>query len=313
MFIGDIMLFLLYGTKDYLINKEIKKICKSTDEFNISKYDLNNDLVDLVIDDCETFSMFGDKKIVIVENANMFTGTTGKDMDIIEKYLNNYNLSTVLIFVVHNEKIDGRKKITSLMKKKGKIIEFNDEINVNSLIDSEFKGYNISSNDIKVFLERVGNNPDIICNEINKIKLFKGNDRNISYDDIINLTVNTIDVDIFGLIDNIVKGNKEKAIEYYHNMLLLNEEPIKLIGLLADQFRIMYQSKELLFKGYSEKSIAETIKVHPYRVKLAIKNGRNYSSDVLLNYLGKLFDVDLGIKTGKLNKDLALELFLLKI
>ena len=43
------MVYLLFGTKDYSINNEIKKICKNIDEMNISRYDLNNDLTSLVI------------------------------------------------------------------------------------------------------------------------------------------------------------------------------------------------------------------------------------------------------------------------
>ena len=82
--------------------------------------------------------------------------------------------------------------------------------------------------------------------------------------------------------------------------------------MLANQFRIMYQSKELLIKGYSEKDIASILKIHPYRVKLAIQNSRSYNSNTLLKYINDLADIDLNIKKGKLNKDLALELFILK-
>ena len=95
-------------------------------------------------------------------------------------------------------------------------------------------------------------------------------------------------------------------------MLKINEEPLKIIIILAGQFRIMYQSKQLLKKGYTEKDIASILKIHPYRVKLAIQNARNYDSHILLKYLNDLADIDIGIKTGILNKDLALELFILK-
>ena len=122
------MIYLLYGTKDFQINEEIKKITTNQNEMNINKYDLNNDLIKNAIEDAETISMFGDKKTVIVDNANMFTGITSKDSEIIEKYLNNININTNLIFIVHNEKLDTRKKITKLIKKVGTVKEFNKEI-----------------------------------------------------------------------------------------------------------------------------------------------------------------------------------------
>ena len=306
------MVYLLYGLKDFQINEEIKNLTKNQNDMNISRYDLNNTPLKDAIDDAETYSMFAETKTVIVENASMFTTLTSKDSDIVENYLNNINKSTNLIFTSHTEKINTRKKITKLIKKVGIVKEFNEEISPLNLTKNLLKDYNINEKTINLFLDRVGNNPLIIQNEINKIKIYKNKDKNITAEDIINLTNKNIDIDIFKLIDYIVQKNKEKAIELYYEMLKINEEPIKIIVILANQFRIMYQSKELLKKGYSEKDIASILKIHPYRVKLAIQNSRNYSSKTLLEYLNNLADIDIGIKTGKLNKDLALELFILK-
>ena len=306
------MVYLLYGTKDFEIEEEIKKLSKDIDEMNISKYDLNNDMLSLALEDAKTISLFSDKKLVIVDNANMFTGSTSKDSELIEEYLNHINENTTLVLIVHNDKLDTRKKITKLIKKVGKVQEFNDELDTTSLVRKLFKDYNIDYKTIQLFIDRVGNNPLIIQSEINKIKIYKDNDKNITEEDILNLTAKLIEIDIFKLIDYIVRKNKEKALELYYEMLKMNEEPIKIVVILANQFRIMYQSKELLKKGYSEKDIASTLKIHPYRVKLAIQNSRNYTSDILLKNLNALADIDIGIKTGTINKDLALELFILK-
>ncbi len=306
------MVYLLYGTKNFEIEEKIKKISKDIDDMNISKYDLNNDMLSLVLEDAKTMSLFGDKKLVIADNANMFTGSTSKDSELIEEYLNHINENTIFILIVHSDKLDTRKKITKLIQKVGKVQEFNDELDTTSLVRRLFKDYNIDYKTVHLFIDRVGNNPLIIQNEINKIKIYKGNDKNITEEDILNLTTKLIEIDIFKLIDYIVKKNKEKALELYYEMLKMNEEPIKIVVILANQFRIIYQSKELLKKGYSEKDIASTLKIHPYRVKLAIQNGRNYSSDTLLQNLNALADIDIGIKTGTISKDLALELFILK-
>ena len=306
------MVYLLYGTKDFQMEEEIKKICKNTDIINISRYDLSNDMLSLALEDASTISLFDDKKTVIIYNADMFTSAPSKDSEIVEKYLQNINEQTTLIFVVHNDKLDTRKKITKIVKEKGQIKEFNDELDSTNLVRRLFKNYNIDFKTIKLFIDRVGNNPLIIQNEINKIKIYKANDKNITEEDILNLTTKLIEIDIFKLIDYIIKKDKEHALELYYEMLKMNEEPIKIVVILANQFRIMYQSKELLKKGYSEKDIASTLKIHPYRVKLAIQNSRNYTSDILLKNLNNLAEIDIGIKTGTINKDLALELFIFK-
>ena len=281
------------------------------DDVNISKYDLENDSINMVIDDCMTLSLFDDKKLIICENANMFTAGSSNGSEHMEAYLTNPNPNTTLILTVNHEKLDERKKITKLLKKVGTIKAFNDDINSFDLVKNELQDYHISSSLISLLIDRVGKNPLILKREIEKLKLYKEN-KNITEEDILMVTHKKIDTDIFKLIDYIVQNDKDKALELYQEMVIQNEEPIKVIIMLANQFRLMYQSKNLLKRGLSEKDIAETLKVHPYRVKLALQNGRKYSIDVFLDYLSDLADMDIDIKTGKIDKNLALELFILK-
>ncbi len=303
------MVYLLYGLNDFEIDSEIKKLTKDYDKMNISKYDLTETDIKEVINDAETFSMFADNKVVIAENAIMFT-SSGANTEIIENYLNHINPHTILIFTVNAEKVDERKKITKLIKKNYKLISFNEASSPSAFVKRQLSGYNITSSVIAFLIDRVGSNPLILENEINKIKAYK-DDKTITKEDIVKLTNKNQEIDIFKLIDDIVEKNKDEALAIYHEMLKVGEEPLKIIILLATQFRLMYQSKELAKKGYSEKNIADTLKVHPYRVKLALQKGRKYKSETLLNYLLTLANIDIAIKTGKTDKNLALELFLL--
>jgi len=72
------MVYLLYGLSDYLIDEQIKKLSKGLDSLNISHYNLDVDDFSVIIDDAETFSMFQDKKLIIAENANVFTSGVNK-------------------------------------------------------------------------------------------------------------------------------------------------------------------------------------------------------------------------------------------
>ena len=307
---GDSMVYLLYGINEFAIQKEIEKITKDFDKMNISKYDLAEDEIKDVINDAETFSMFADKKVVIAENATIFTSSGSGDLETLENYLAHINTSTILIFTINEEKVDERKKITKKIKKDYKLISFNQNETPNSLVKSLLNGYNITSSNINLLIDRVGTNSLILENEVNKIKLYK-DDKTITKEDILNLTTKRPEIDIFKLIDDIVMKNKDEALEIYNEMLKVNEEPLKIVILLASQFRLMYQAKELAKKGYSEKNISELLKVHPYRVKLALQKGKKYKAETLLNYLNTLADIDIAIKTGKTDKNLALELFLL--
>ena len=312
------MVYLLYGTVDYLINKTIDKIISDNkiDEFNINKYDLTNSLLTDIINDASSMSLFSDKKIIIVNNAYIFTGNNKKYLEQdtleLEKYLNNVNDNTILIFNVNSEKLDERKKITKLIKKNGLVKDFNCIDNI-SLVKNLFDDYSISNDNVKYLISRVGDDSSLLASEIEKIKIYKNEDKTITFDDITNLTTKSLEVNNFKLIDAIINKNKAEAFNLYQDRIKLNEEPIAIIISLANQIRIMYQVKQLYLNGYTENNIASILKIHPYRVKLASQNAKKYDSNILLNYLKQLADLDINIKTGKVDKTLGLELFIIAL
>ena len=174
-----------------------------------------------------------------------------------------------------------------------------------------FDDYKISDSCINLLIDRVGNSLELLYQEAEKLKIYKINDKIIINKDIEDLVMEKINVDIFKFVDDIINKNKKEAIKTYKELLKLNEEPIKIIALLASKFRLMYQANKLAKKGYTEESISEMLKVHKYPVHLAILAGYKYNSEILLKYLNDLADLDIGIKTGEKDKELALELFIL--
>lgn len=310
------MIYLLYGTEKLLIEQETNKIIDKTNinPDNIIKYNLENTLINNVIEDAETYSMFDDKKVIIVENSYIFTGKKGieQNVELLESYFNNYNPDTIVIFTIISDKLDERKKIVKLINKVGQVknLVSND---INSFIKNKFDDYKISNQDINLLIDRVGNNLSILNNEIEKIKTYKDKDKQITTEDIINLTSKTIDTDIFKFIDNIINNNKSEVLETYNELLKLGEEPIKIIVMLANQFRLMYQVKGLTKKGYSEKDIAKLLDIHPYRVKLSLGKSKSFSDKKLLSILKQLAELDSDIKKGNIDKNLGLELFILSI
>ncbi len=311
------MIYLLYGDEEILHENEIKKIITSNhiDSLNISRYDLDVDVINNAIDDATMMPIWGDRKAIVVTNAYLFTDTTKRGvMDqnptIVEEYLNHPNESSIVIFDVIAEKISERKKISKLIKEKGTIINLNN-IDYKSFIKELFKGYKINSTDIDFLLNRVGTEKGILEKEIEKLKIYKIDDKIVNHDDIVELVPKVIDVNIFHFIDNIVNNNKKEAIITYKELLKLNEEPIMIIVMLANQFRLMFQAKQLSSEGYSENDIVQLLKINPYRVKLALRNSSKFSINTLLHYLKLLGNLDIAIKSGSVDKDLALELFIL--
>lgn len=310
------MNYLLYGEENYLLEKEIEKIIAKNglEEINLVRYDYTVDSISKILEDCSIVSFFSEKKGIIVDNAILFNRGKGTEEEInaLLSYLKAPNPTTILIFLNHNATVDNTKKLTKAIKESGVLKELSAS-NPLSEIEEMFDGYKIEKSNIRLFQERVGEDLAIVKEEANKLRLYKLEEKEITKEDILSLTTVTIDTDIFKFIDYIIGKEKGKALSMYQEMIKEGEEPIKIIALLASKFRLMYQATELTRLGYSQQDISSTLGVHIYPVKLAIQSGLKYQNKLLLSYMKQLSELDIKIKTGKIEPILGLELLLLEV
>lgn len=311
------MIYVLYGLERYLIDKEIKKIIENNniDELSISKYNAKNNSLEEILFDVDSMPLFGNKRLIIIDESYFFTGEKSSDehlLEKIEKFLNGFSSNNIVLFVVNNEKLDERKKITKLVKKIGKCIEFNAKSDANAMIKDLLKDYDISTSNINLIKFRINNKSEVINSEIDKLLIYK-EDKTISEEDIMNVISEYPNIDFFQFIDNIINKKVEETLKTYYELLKLKEEPIKIIVTLANQFRLMYQAKKMFQSGYSEKDIVMETGEHPYRVKLAISKAQKYKDEDLLEILKKLGEINLNAKKGLVDSKTALEMFIIEI
>lgn len=308
--------YLIYGNDYGLIKREIDKITENIRD--VVKYDLSVHKIDELLDDASCISLFGDKKALIGENA-VFLSTTvntvNHDLNYLEKYLEDDNHDNIVILTLNEDKLDERKKIVKLLKKNVKVIH-KAEINEKDLPDfviKEFseKGYKIDYKTASYFVQYAGSNVDILISEINKMIMYKDDDKTIRIEDINEITSKKINDNIFDLSNAIMDKNFKKMYECYNDLKLLKEEPIKIISMLANQFTLVYQCKLLRKDGKNQSEIQTILKVHPYRIKLALEN--DYKIDNVKEILKKLHNLDYEIKSGKIDKTTALDNFLLHL
>lgn len=308
--------YLIYGNDYGLIKREIDKLTNGVSD--VVKYDLSTDKIDELLDDASCMSLFGDKKVLVGENALFLTTTStsiNHNLDYLTNYLNDDNHENIVILSVLTDKLDERKKIVKLLKEKSKVIykELIDNKDLPSFIINEFnnEGYKIDYKTANYFVNYVGKNVDILLSEINKMIIFKDNDKNITINDIDEISSKAINDNVFDLSDAIMKKDFKRMYDCYNDLIILKEEPIKIIAMLGNQFNLVYQCKLLSSKGLSEKEIATSLSVHPYRVKLAIET--DYMISELKDILIKLHNLDFEIKSGKVDKNVGFDNFLLHL
>ena len=306
--------YLIYGDDNGLIENQVREIIDKLkiDKDNVINYSLNNTSLEDIVLEASMFSMFSSNKVIIVNDANCFKDKV-YDISVLEDYFNKYNHNNYLIFTL-NGKPDTRKKIYKLIDKIGKVINVKNDRDylynyVNKYISSN--NYEMCSNNIMYFLSKVGNNINNIKNELDKLMIYKDNDKCILKDDIDYMVIVNIDDEIFALTDAVINGDINNSMRLYNFFINHNYEQVQIIALLGSQFHFLYQVKKLYNEGKYKDDIAKILEVHPYRVKLALEKIYSYSEDILLFYINKLALMDKNIKLGKIDKSLALELFLI--
>ena len=182
--------YLLYGTDASIIGREIDII---KEKLSISDNDViyyNIEDIQSVVDEALTISIFSANKLIIIDSTIYLSQKKDiENINLLENYFNNYNSNSYLVFVSNSDNIDSRKKLVKLINNNGttKKVEANSEYLSDYVNDYlKKKNYKMSSMDINIFINRVGNNIDNIKNELDKLMLYKIDDKVINNSDIKN-------------------------------------------------------------------------------------------------------------------------------
>lgn len=321
--------YLLHGTESFLIQETKELLVKYSIEeeekdFNLSVFDLEETPVEIALADAETLPFMGERRLVILQNPNFLTSDRNKEkvehnVSVLENYLKSPAPFTILVFTAPYEKLDERKKIVKQLKANAEILTVNtlSEKDLHSWITSRAtqNGVTISPSAIQELLEVAGTNLMNITQEMDKMSLYLGVGGNgeITEETVKLLVARSLEQNIFSLIDKVVNRKLDEALRIFYDLLQNNEEPIKILSLLATQFRLIFHVKELSRQGYGQQQMAGNLKVHPFRVKLASGQANLFSQEELLNIINQLAEADYEMKNGKKDKQLILELFIMQL
>lgn len=307
---------LINGESILLVNEAINKIVK--DNKNVTSFDMNVNTIEDVLLEAGYFSMFEEVKFIIARNASFFgTGKLNeKNIEKLLNYFNNPNSLSSLIFIC-NEKLDSRKKLTKVMKEKYEIITIPNLkfYEIENRVEAYLKklGYKIDKDTVKYIISNNSSNYDLVMHEVEKIILYYNNPCYIKYSDVENIVSKGINTNNFLFVDAIVNGDLEKSLALLNDLKIMKVEPTVLISLIARDFRIMLNIKKLLEQNKREYEILNELKLMDWQLEKYLKESFPYKIKELEEILVKLTDLDLKIKSGKLEKYNALELFILDV
>ncbi len=321
------MFYLVYGPQAAKIRTRENKIVKETigekDEFNFIRFDAESTPIGEIIDECDFLPLGCDKKIVSITNCYFFTkslktlrGEKDQDWDKFLEYLDRPSEGCDIIFSLVTSKLDEKNDIYQLLSKKGES-EFK-KIEQTDLTRDGFTDYaihlfndrlgaSITSEAARELVARSGNDLDMLFN--NAVKLSAYTDH-VTYSDVCLLVTRPLEENSFLIFNNLLRGKNGDALSVYRDLKVTNTEPVAIISLLSGQFRTLNEVSYLARQKKSDEEIARALSLNPVRAKILRENSRSISPRKINEILEDLYNLDVQIKSGQVDRYYAFELFL---
>jgi len=256
--------------------------------------------------------MFAEKKLIVLDEA--FTNQNFKEnfLKNSKKFINSRDI--VLFYETKETPRSG--PLFKFLKKYAKLQEF--ELlkgeNLKNWVKKEIENYKVKINPIAIekLIDYVGNDLWQMTNEIGKLVSYKKN-KKVEVEDIELLVKPKIEPEIFKTIDAIASKNKKQALELIHKHLEKGDSPLYLLSMINFQFRNLLTIRDLIEKNKSPYTLFKEVKLHPYVIKKSYSQAQKFKIDELKKIYQKIFQVDLAIKTGKVEPEAALDIFIAEI
>ena len=322
------MIHLVYSNQSSEIKKVIKNIARQSlperDEMNFVRYDGNNTLIQEIIDEANYVPLGYDKKVVAVDNCYFLIKPkprnkieSDQDYKVLFNYLRHPNPDCDLILTVPTSEIDTSGDLFKLLKEVGKITEIKDpdvkEWNQYVKVTvADFSKKNpdckIDNDAVQELTDRTQGDIPLLRNSIIKLFLYK---KHIRYDDVTLMVTRPLDDNSFQLFNYLLNGENEKAVGLFRDLQVSNVQPVTLVAMLANQFRLLNEVVFLSKKNMDNDSIAKELGIKPIRVQILKRQTYTLKEKTIHRTLDDLFNLDLKMKSGLVDHFYAFELFLI--
>lgn len=304
--------YLLYGEETYLIRQYRDRLrdvfLNGGDAMNVNRFEGKNISVPEVIDMAETLPFFADRRVMILENTGLFK-SGGEEL---AAYLESPAESSAFIFA--ETAVDKRSRLFKMVKKTGYAAEFGrlDEKTlqtwIGGILRQEQKKMSLQT--VQLFLEKTGNDMENIRKELEKLICYCLDKEIITSEDVEEICVHQIQNHIFDMITAIAEGNRKRALELYYDLLALREPPMRILFLIARQFNLLLQVKELMKKNYPQSFISEKTGLKNFVAGKYMRQASGFRTAFLKKAVEDCVETDYAIKSGRLTDQLGVELLI---
>lgn len=316
------MLYILFGEQSYSIQKSIKKIAKNfletIDEMNFVRLDASEVSFIEMLDEISSSPLGYDKKVVSIENCSFLAKETksikeDKDYKELLSLLRSLTEDTVVIFSIYEKNIDTKGELYKIVNESGKVMS------LESVSEGKWKEYvqayidkyniNIDVDALNELAKRTEADFALFRNTMDKLTLYTDH---ITYNDINLMVLKPLEENVFLIYNSLINKKSDDAIKIYRDLVAQNVEPITIVSTLAKQFRLLHEVKYLTKQRMKNTEVASLLNIKDTRASILMRQSYNIDDIKIQNTLEELYQLDLQIKSGQVDRYYAFELFLIK-
>ena len=117
-----------------------------------------------------------------------------------------------------------------------------------------------------------------------------------------------------GMGQAVADKKQKQALDLYYDLLALKEAPMKILALIARQFNLLLQVREMKMKGYDEATIAQKTGLNPYFLKKKyLPQSSRFKLEQLQKAVQACVKADEDVKTGRVTDLLSVELIIVSL
>ena len=321
------MIYLISEKQNIRLKSQMKSIVKKSlgeiDAINFVKHDASYTLVQEIVDEANYLPLGYDHKAVVVDNPYFLLEEKGRNkieseqnyQELID-YINHPDESCDLIFLVNtsDSEIDKKNEIYQAIESNGQIINLTEPKDnewhqvVAHYFKEKWPGISIDSDAIQELARRTEGDYASLFNNGSKLALYTDH---IRFDDVTLMVTKPLEENAFLLFNYLLDNRNIEAVSLYRDLKSSNVEPVTLISMVANQFRLLNRVSYLAKNHYENDAIAQELNINPIRAKILRKNSFVISQKTINKTLEDLYQLDLQIKSGLVDRFYSFELFLI--
>ena len=306
--------YLLYGDEAYLKQQYkhnlVKALNPDGDTMNFNHYEGKGVDVKQLIDLCETMPFFADRRVILLEVTGFFKNKSEELADYMKE------LPDYLCMVFVESEVDKRNRMYKAVKACGTIAEFarQDEKTLMRWAAGILgkAGKKITQRDMELLLTKTGTDMGNLRMELEKLICYTEGRDVVTAEDIEEICTTQTTNRIFDMVRAVTEKNQKRALDLYYDLLTLKEPPMRILFLLAKQYRQLLQVKQFAEAGLAQQEMESKLGVPSFAVRNIASCARAYTISELEQAIKDFVDAEESVKTGRLEDKLSVELLIIK-